>query len=153
MKAIRSTDILNKLDPARRANVRRQMADQDEKRCQKRAESAQTVPKGMNKGEKGYADRLRVRRYVGEIAAYYYEGARLKLAPGCTLTPDFLVVMPDGKIEFHEVKARKKGGGYWIEEDANVKVKLAPVVYPHFRFFIVWQAEFGGWQSKEVLPK
>jgi len=141
---IRSTDPIRGLAAA--------IAAQDAKRPQKRAESAQAVPKGMNKGEKRYAGRLELLRALGRIAAYYYEGARLKLAPNCTLTPDFMVIMPDKTTEFHEVKARKKNGGYWIEEDANVKIKLAPVVFPCFRFFIVWPGGDQCWHMKEIKP-
>lgn len=79
----------------------------------------------MNTWERDYEAVLRGRVACGELAAYWYEGIRLNLAPklACNYTPDFLVQRADGVLECHEVKGR------W-EEDARVKIKVAADRYP-----------------------
>lgn len=86
-----------------------------------------TRPKGeMNKTESKYAEALEGRRILGEVLWYAFEGVKLKLAPLCFYTPDFVVMLHDGTLECHEVK------GHW-EDDARVKIKCAAEKFP-FRF-------------------
>ena len=53
-------------------------------------------------------------------------------------TPDFLVILADGRIELHEVK------GHW-EDDARVKIKVAAAQKPWFTFVAVKWVK-GGWE-------
>lgn len=83
----------------------------------------------MNDTEFAYSKVLELRKMKGEILWYAFEGVRLQLAPNTTFTPDFIVMLSDGVIEFHEVK------GFW-QDDAKVKIKVAAEKYP-FRFIAV----------------
>ena len=65
----------------------------------------------MNKTESAYADHLKAAQIAGEVAAWWFEGIGLKLAPSCHYYPDFLVMLPDGRLEVHEVKARANWRG------------------------------------------
>lgn len=97
------------------------------------------VPKAsrMNKTEAAYADTLEAMRLNGGIKAWKFEAVKLRLATLTWYTPDFLVVMPDGAMEFHEVK------GFW-RDDARVKIKVAAEQYPMFRFLAV-RRQSGCW--------
>ena len=79
---------------------------------------ARHEPGKMNGLEKRYAAHLDVRKTVGEIVDWKFEPLKLKLARATFWTPDFMVKMPDGRIELHEAK------GHW-EDDARVKIKWA----------------------------
>ena len=63
-------------------------------------------PGEMNKLEERYAAILAARQAAGEIDAYWFERFTFKLADDTRYTPDFVVQMPDGTLEAHEVKAR-----------------------------------------------
>jgi hypothetical protein len=84
----------------------------------------------MNKTEQAYAERLEVRRQTGDIAWYGFEGIKLRLADKTFYTPDFAVMLPDGGIEFHEVKG-------FMRDDAAVKIKVAAEQFWMFRFYVV----------------
>lgn len=84
----------------------------------------------MNKTETAYALHLEGRRIDRQILAYWFEGISLRLARRTWYRPDFLVRMPDGRLEVHEVK------GHW-RDDARVKIKVAAELYPAFRFLAV----------------
>ena len=95
---------------------------------------------GMRSGlERDYAARLETQKRAGEIADYRYECLNLRLADRTFYMPDFLVLLPDGTFEVHEVK------GFWTE-DARVKFKVAASLFP-FRFVAItrkgreWQFE------------
>jgi hypothetical protein len=81
----------------------------------------------MNKLEASYASHLALLKNAGEIHDYKYEPVKLRLAVKTGYTPDFMVIMPDGTIVFHEVK------GFW-EDDARVKAKVIAEMYPWFFF-------------------
>lgn len=98
----------------------------------------------MNSTEQAYAAYLEGLRMAGHIAAYWFEAVKLRLAKSTFYTPDFLVILPDGSLEVHEVK------GFW-EDDARVKIKVAADLYP-FRFVAMKKLpkrDGGGWQSEE----
>lgn len=101
-------------------------------------------PGQMNKTEARYALELEARKRLGEILWYRYEGIKLKLADKTFLTPDFFVLMADGQLEIHEVK------GY-MEDDANVKIKVCAELYP-FLFKVIRVAKGGGgrWHVQEI---
>jgi hypothetical protein len=93
----------------------------------------------LNQTESAYENVLIMRQRAGEIAWYRFEGVKLRLADNTFYTPDFAVMLADGRMEMHEVK------GYWTD-DARVKIKVAAEMYP-FRFVAIrrvrscWETE------------
>jgi hypothetical protein len=102
----------------------------------------------MNKGETAYSKHLETLRRAGEIARWDFEPEKFRLADNCYLKIDFRVVLPDGVVEFHDVKGRK-GDGPFVEEDAMLKYRFVAEHHP-YRFFLVWPAKGGGWRSKRI---
>lgn len=98
----------------------------------------------MNATESEYAAQLLARKQSGEILGFIFEPLILILAPATTYKPDFLVLMPDGSYEFHEVK----GGYCW--EDARIKIKVAAAMFS--AKFVLAQKRKGAWKIKQ-LPK
>ena len=103
-------------------------------------------PGVMNGYESKYADVLEARRLAGEIVAWHFEAVTLKLASDCRYTPDFMVQLADGSIEFVDVK-----GGI-IDDKAVVKIKCAAEKF--FQFcFVMEQLQSkkngGGWKRTE----
>jgi hypothetical protein len=99
----------------------------------------------MNKTEAAYASHLEAERIEGQILWYKFEGIKLRLADATFYTPDFLVMAADNTLECHEVKG-------WMEDDANVKIKVAASMYP-LRFVLVKvrpKKDGGGWLIKEI---
>jgi hypothetical protein len=104
-----------------------------------------TAKRAMNRTEAQYASKLELRRRVGDIAWYVYEGITLRLGDDCRYTPDFAVMLQNGELELHEVK------GFW-RDDARVKVRAAASMYP-FRFVIARRDRGGdGWAIEEIRP-
>lgn len=98
----------------------------------------------MNKTEAAYAEVLKNRQRIGEIAWFKFEGVKLRLADNTFYSPDFFVMLADGQLEAHEVK------GFW-QDDAKVKIKVAADLYP-FRFIAVLplpKKSGGGWRTEE----
>lgn len=94
----------------------------------------------MNKTETAYRDHLEVQRAAGLIIWYKFEGIKFRLADNTFYTPDFAVLVADGRLQAHEVK------GYW-EDDARVKIKVAADLYP-IEFIAVKvraKKDGGGW--------
>jgi hypothetical protein len=103
---------------------------------------------GPNKTESRYArEVLEPRKRRGEVRDYCYEPLKFRLADKTYYSPDFLVVLADGVVEFVEVKGRS-GDGPYCEDDAAVKIKVAAAMYP-FTFRMVWPAKGGGWSERE----
>ena len=94
--------------------------------------------KFASKWEEQYRNMLEAKYRVGEILAYEYESITFRLAPKTTYTPDFLVVLPDGKVQIHEVKG-------FAREDAIVKFKVAAQQNPWFEFIMVKKSKTEGW--------
>ena len=99
------------------------------------------VPGSMNKTEQAYEAHLKRLQMAGEIAHYQFEPIKLRLADKTFYTPDFLVVLPDGEMQLHEVK------GFW-EDDARVKIKVAAAMFWMFAFRGVMKAG-AGWNFEE----
>lgn len=82
------------------------------------------------------------------MAAYWFESLKLKIADGkCWLTPDFLILRPDGSLELHDTK----GSSAVFMDDAKVKMKVAASQYP-FPVFVVYprpKKDGGGWTYEE----
>jgi hypothetical protein len=93
----------------------------------------------MNKTEAAYRRILGFQMIAGHITSIKHEAIKLRLADNTTYTPDFEVVLPDGKIELHEVK-----GGF-TREDAWIKFKVARELYPEFKF-VMAQCIKGEWR-------
>lgn len=105
---------------------------------------AKRVPGQMNATEQRYASELQVRKNIGDIADFWFEGIKLRLANSTFYTPDFMVMLANGEIELHETK------GHW-EDDARVKIKVAAEQYP-FRFIAAKprpKKDGGGWKYEE----
>lgn len=100
---------------------------------------------GMNKTETAHAWDLEMRKRAGEIQEYRWQPLRLKLGADCTYEPDFMALMADGTIEFHEVK-----GGF-ITDDAMVKVRVAANLFPWF-IFRLFQYDRKGVKVRELKP-
>lgn len=99
----------------------------------------------LNKTEAAYAATLELRKAAGEVAWYRFEGVKLRLADNTFYTPDFAVMLADGQLQCHEVKG-------FMQEDANVKIKVAAEMYP-MRFLVVRvkpKKEGGGWKIMEI---
>lgn len=99
----------------------------------------------LNKTEKRYKDYLEAEKHAGRIKCYWFESLKVKIADGaCWYTPDFLVMRPDGTLEFHEVKACPR----MFMDDAKVKVKATATNYP-FKMIVVYPKKTHGWECVE----
>ncbi len=85
----------------------------------------------MNRLESSYAEQLQALKLSGEIVDFLFECIKLRLADRTYLTPDFSVLMPDGFLEFHDVK------GSFFPEHNRVKWKVAIEQFPWFTFVLV----------------
>ena len=94
--------------------------------------------KFASKWEEQYNSMLELKYRACEILAYEYESITFRLAPKTTYTPDFLVVLPDGKVQIHEVKG-------FAREDAIIKFKVAAQQNPWFEFIMVKKSKTEGW--------
>ena len=96
----------------------------------------------MNGIEKRYAVYLDIQKIVGEIISWKFEPIKLRLAKATFYQPDFLVVMPNHRIELRETK------GFW-EDDARVKIKVAAEMFPEFSFVAVtWDKRNKIWKTE-----
>jgi hypothetical protein len=96
----------------------------------------------MNGMEAEYAVQLEARKRAGAIVAYWYEAQTMKLAHDTRYTPDFLVQLPNGEMELHEVK------GFW-REDAKIKAKVCASLYP-YPVYIAQRMRGGGFTVQLV---
>lgn len=105
----------------------------------------------MNETEKSYAWHLDGRKRAGEVQWWGFEVLKIRLADNTHYTVDFSVVLADGSLEFHEVKAMwqpKFGpGGALVhaakagwKEDARLKIKMAAEHFP------------GTWKGVHQMP-
>lgn len=102
----------------------------------------------MNKTEAAYAAVLDQRRAAGHVAAWWFEFLTLRLADATHYRPDFLVLLPDGSLELHEVKGRK-GDTFFATEDGWLRLKVAADVSP-IPIRVVWPDKAGGWQERTL---
>jgi len=83
-----------------------------------------------SKAEQRVANWLTIEQHAGRIREWRYEAITLSLAEAgerCRYTPDFLVVLPDGRFRLVEVK------GPYCRDDARVKFLAAQQQYPMMR--------------------
>jgi hypothetical protein len=110
---------------------------------------APTVPPSpyRSQTEARYAALLQTRQAGGEIAQWWFEGLKLRLAHNTFYTADFLVQVRESPLlQLHEVK-----GGFW-RDDARVKIKVAAQQYPCFVFLAV-QYINGTWKYETFSHK
>ncbi len=87
-------------------------------------------PGTPNKTEAEYMILLGGRKSAGEIVEWWFERYTFTLShsrpgvKGQRYTPDFAVQLPDGEIEFHEIK------GFQDIKNIN-KLKIAGELFPH----------------------
>lgn len=111
----------------------------------------------MNKTEAAYDAHLTLLGRTGAVLWHKFECVTVKLAHDCRLTPDFLVMLPDGHLEFHDTKGAKKikvgkRAGQrtaYAEEDALIKAKVAAALFP-IPLFFVWPEPNGEWGKKQI---
>lgn len=102
-------------------------------------------PGQMNQTEARYAKHLEEEKRAGRLVAFWFEALKLKVADGaCWYTPDFMVLLPDGTVELHEVK----GSMRIFQDDAKVKCKVVATAYP-FPLKVVCPKKGGGWDIKD----
>jgi hypothetical protein len=102
----------------------------------------------MNKGETRYAQILTARQAAGLVSAWWYEGMSWRLADETHYRPDFVVLLPDGALELHEVKAASGDSDFGATPEAWVKLKVVAEHAP-FPVVVVWQ-KGGAWQERRV---
>jgi hypothetical protein len=99
----------------------------------------------MNKLESAWAACLELEKRAGKIVDYRYEAVRLILADRTTYTPDFFVIEADGGVRFDECKG-------FMQEDANVKIKVAARLFPWFKVRLIRKQGKNGWDIREIAP-
>lgn len=86
---------------------------------------------------------------AGEIAAYFFERWKYRLAKRCWLTVDFVVLYADGSLAFFDVKARW-GNRQIGREDGVIKLKLlGEQLRGLFRVAAAVREKDGSWTYKE----
>jgi hypothetical protein len=108
----------------------------------------QHKPGKMNKTEAAYSRHLILQQSIGVVHQWWFEAFKFRVAyDACWITIDFLVQLPDGTIELHDVK----GGP--TEEDAAIKEKVLVTLFP-FRVLEVRKKKGTGlvdeWDIKEI---
>lgn len=83
-----------------------------------------------SKWELAYSRYLDVLVADGTISRWYYEPIKFNLAMRTTYAPDFMLIYPNGMIEFVEVKGFRR-------EDALVKFKIAASAHPEFSWRMI----------------
>jgi hypothetical protein len=95
-------------------------------------------PGEQNQYESHWASILDLR---DDVVKVFYEGVKLRLADNTFYTPDFMVLMTDGSIEFHEVKGSWKAPN---QDDARVKIKVAAAIHSWATFRSIELTKRGG---------
>lgn len=100
--------------------------------------------------EEAYETMLRQR---DDVDQYYFERLKIRLADNTYYTPDFVVMLVGGEIEFVEVKGSWKAPG---QDDSRVKIKVAAEQNPWATFKSVELKKIakkngGGWQVTEKV--
>jgi len=96
----------------------------------------------MNKLESEFWEVLRNDSTVCDVRPH---AKTYVLGNGVRYTPDFT-----GRVSQVETAWEVKGKHSW--DDALVKIKMAPTIFPEIRWFMVWKDSEGQWQKQKVLP-
>lgn len=105
-------------------------------------------PGSKTEYEQAWETELRKR---DDVDQYFFERVKLKLADNTFYTPDFMVFLTSGEIEFHEVKGSWKMPG---QDDSRVKIKVAAeqnkwATFRSVELKKVAKKNGGGWQVTE----
>jgi|SRR5215469_6931806 len=114
---------------------------------------------GMNRTETQFSEHLELRRQVGEILWWAYEGMSFKIGERCYYTPDFDVMLSTCELQIFDVKGtqtkQSKAGVFYetdyTEDDARVKMTACAALYP-LPFYIAYLDATKNWVLKEVKP-
>lgn len=102
----------------------------------------------MNETEKKYErEILKPMLLSGGILWYKFESITFTIAEckkGCRYTPDFIIMLPDGSLEAHEVKGCKAV----FRDDARVKCKVFAEQYP-IPLTVCYPVRHGGWEYEQ----
>jgi len=119
--------------------------------------AAQPVNNYRSNLERRYARHLEMLRLAAEISDYKYEVWTFRLAERCTYTPDFLVWMPDGSAEMHEVKGFRGAHGR-NDSTGRAKIRIAADMFPQIVFRLIEKpslkerAKYGEWKITTMPP-
>ncbi len=105
-------------------------------------------PGVMNKTEAAYAEYLVSQQKSGHVHHWWYCAFKIRVAyDEAWIVIDFMVQLPDGTLEWRDVK----GGP--TREDALIKEKVVATLYP-FRVVEVRKQKKslgGGWVTREIV--
>lgn len=108
----------------------------------------------MNKTEAAYYNEVITPKIAsGEFLSYRFEEVKIRLADNTWFIPDFEIITKDFEVEYHEVKACMASGKMLIEDDANVKIKVAADKFQERKFILCGKLPKkmgGGWVFKEI---
>lgn len=88
--------------------------------------------------EANYARYLNWLVKQGQITEWQYEPRTFEFPVkrgNRSYTPDFMVVLPDGRVEWHEVKG-------WMDDNSRVKLKRFAKHYPDERLVLIDEASY-----------
>ena len=106
-----------------------------------------------SKTEALFAQWLDLQVRAGAVGLWLYEAERMRLAAGKTYVPDFMIIGTDGRFDhWAEVKGRK-GAAFYSRDLGKLKVSVAAVLRPWWKFKVYWPGDRGEWQSWEVPSK
>ena len=98
----------------------------------------------MNGLEHAWSSVLFARQMAGEILAWKYASVSFRVGHDCKYTPDFIVVLADGRLELQECKG-------FMRDDALVKLRACRELYPWLPLRLIRAAKGGAW-IEELLP-
>lgn len=105
----------------------------------------------MNRGETRYSEYLAGLKLAGEIAEFWFEPFSLRISScdsgqPARYTPDFLVLMPDGRTYVDDVKT---ASGF-DDHAAIVRLKVAATQFSLWTFRTVRPTKGGGFTITEI---
>lgn len=104
----------------------------------------------LNKTERSFLAHLR--RTLPQGAYIGIQNITLKLAHDCRLTPDFSYIDANGRFVFVDTKGTR-GGKIHVEDDAQVKLKVAARTFRWARFVTAhWDGSEMVWKENEIKP-
>jgi hypothetical protein len=90
------------------------------------------IPSPMNQTERRYSALLDARP---DVLAHWFGLVTFKLGPDCRYTPDEMLLLTSGMIEFHEVK------GKYVRDDGRAKFQIAAGMFPFVFRFAAWDGK------------
>jgi hypothetical protein len=106
-------------------------------------EAPRVVGLKLNKLETRFAEMLRESPLVSR---WYPQAVKLRLAGTTSYTPDFFVILRDGRQAMVETKG-------WLREDAAIKIKVAADMYPCWDWYLVYAGNGHAWRVREVTSR